>query len=384
MVVINPKGLFSGDRIARLSDQAKLYWPWFFLSSNGFARIEINYRKFKTEVLGGFDHPMTEQEYLSLIKEYGNQLLFLYRSSTGQVWGQWDTSLKWCPRHHTREDHRSPTPNHADFTKWKDNSLKSTQAPLLSAFSEIFGTLPQSSAVGTGANDTAYRDIFGSNTQVPLPSTISEISQKFSEIPASSCSCSCRRERREVSTGETEAKLHHEPSCSLFEPQKSIRNPSTVLEPEWFDFKKSWESSCVQATDDQWSEALLVWRMLDHDQKNRAHAFIAEAAASDYYKVTHTSPAKYLRLKINGKPIWENPIPETKKAPQQASKAQSSRLPTADEITKQQEAHAREWLERHNTPEAIAKRAAEDAEIERRKAARMARQAQSGVIAHAS
>jgi hypothetical protein len=377
MVVINPKGLFSGDRIARLSDQAKLYWPWFFLSSNGFARIEINYRKFKTEILGAFDHPMTEQEYLVLIKEYSSQLLFLYQDN-GQIWGQWDTSAKWLPIHKTAADKRSPSPKHADFLKWKDNSLKSTQAPLLSAFSEIFGTLPKSSSESSGNLDTAYRDIFDQNQQVPLPSTISKTLEKLPEISASSCSCSCSRERREVSTGETEAKLHHEPSCSLFEGQKGIRNPS-ILDEKWDEFKQAFSKASVPATDEQWSEALYCWRVMDPDQRQAALAYIPKAAEADFWKVTHASPHKYLRQRI-----WTLPIPEPKKAPQQAAKAQPSRLPTRKRSSSSRKQHAREWMERYNTPEAIAKRAAEDAEIERRKAARMARQAQSGVIAHAS
>lgn len=214
-------------------------------------------------------------------------------------------------------------------------------------------------------------------------STARDLLDSFQDIfvakSSSSSSSSSSKEREVVSTSET-GQLQEQPAELPLSPegQKSIRNPS-ILDEKWDEFKQAFSKASVPATDEQWSEALYCWRVMDPDQRQTALAYIPKATEADFWKVTHASPHKYLRQRI-----WTLPIPEPKKAPQQADKAQPSRLPTADEILKQQEAHAREWMERHNTPEAIAKRAAEDAEIERRKAARMARQTQSGVIAHAS
>ena len=45
MSIIDPSGLFGGDRLRRCSNVAQLHWPRLFLASDGFARLEMNYAR---------------------------------------------------------------------------------------------------------------------------------------------------------------------------------------------------------------------------------------------------------------------------------------------------------------------------------------------------
>jgi hypothetical protein len=42
VAIIDPEGLFGGDRLRRCSNVAQLHWPRLFLGSDGFARLENN------------------------------------------------------------------------------------------------------------------------------------------------------------------------------------------------------------------------------------------------------------------------------------------------------------------------------------------------------
>jgi hypothetical protein len=149
MVIIDPEGMFCGDRMAQLSDETKLLWPWLYLASNGYARIEINYRKMLARVFSSFRVPPTEAEFMKAIQECAEAyLLFLYQSK-GAWWGQWDTSAKYLPRHQTASDKRSPDPPPAEFTAWKEAYAKSkeSQVPALATFSEIRRNPPKSAEI---------------------------------------------------------------------------------------------------------------------------------------------------------------------------------------------------------------------------------------------
>jgi hypothetical protein len=43
MAIIDPEGLFGGDRLRRCSNAAQLHWRRLLLASDGFARLEINF-----------------------------------------------------------------------------------------------------------------------------------------------------------------------------------------------------------------------------------------------------------------------------------------------------------------------------------------------------
>jgi len=140
MVIIDPEGMFCGDRMAKLSDQAKLHWPWLFLASNGYGRLEINYRLLRSRVFGAFVKPPTEEQFMSLIREYHDAyLLFLYVENN-QMWGQWDTSEKFLPRYKTASDDKSPAPPQDEWVAWREEyaAARCEEVPDISTFSEKF------------------------------------------------------------------------------------------------------------------------------------------------------------------------------------------------------------------------------------------------------
>jgi hypothetical protein len=141
MPVIEPDGMFNGDRIAKLSDRARLLWPWLFLASNGYGRIEINHRRLRSRVFSSFENPPTEDDLMACVREYYDAyLLFLY-VVRGQIWGQWDTPNKCLPKYKTAADQQSPSPPPKAFEAWrkKYSEAKEKQVPDVSTeISEIF------------------------------------------------------------------------------------------------------------------------------------------------------------------------------------------------------------------------------------------------------
>jgi hypothetical protein len=119
MAIIDPEGLFGGDRLRRCSNLAQLHWPRLFLASNGFARIEINYARIIGRAYPTFNPIPSETELQAWIQEYvRNHLLFIYEAG-GQLWGQWDTRSELLPRFKKATDRRSPKPPEPAFAEWK-------------------------------------------------------------------------------------------------------------------------------------------------------------------------------------------------------------------------------------------------------------------------
>src|SRR5215472_7940698 len=108
MAIIDPEGLFNGDRLRRCSNSAQLHWPRLFLASDGFGRLEINYARIAGRAYSTFNPIPAEADLQGWIQEYvKNYLLFLYEVD-GRVWGQWDTRPELLPRYKTASDRRSP------------------------------------------------------------------------------------------------------------------------------------------------------------------------------------------------------------------------------------------------------------------------------------
>jgi hypothetical protein len=123
MSIIDPDGLFNGDRFRKCSNAARLYWPYFYLASNGYGRLEINYHRLVTGAFGTFDPKPSEAELLRYIAEYhAAHLLFLYKHQ-GQLWGAWDSPKQLLSKYQNAADKRSPAPPEAEFEAWK-NSYK--------------------------------------------------------------------------------------------------------------------------------------------------------------------------------------------------------------------------------------------------------------------
>lgn len=119
MAVIDAEGLFAGNRMGLLTDEARLHFPWLLVASNGFGRLEINHNGIIARVYQAFRLKPTQVELLGWVQEYHSAgLLFLYECA-GQYWGQWDTRPELLPRFKTARDRRSPAPPEPDFSDWK-------------------------------------------------------------------------------------------------------------------------------------------------------------------------------------------------------------------------------------------------------------------------
>jgi hypothetical protein len=145
MAVIHPEGLFKGDRLRRCSDSARLYWPYFFLSANGFGRFELDYQTIVRDVLVEFTARLSEEEFHALIEEYrAAHLLFLYEAA-GKVWGQWYCKPNSLPRWKTRDDRESPEPPKEPYEKWLKSYVSEIRS--LPKISKVFRNLPKSSEI---------------------------------------------------------------------------------------------------------------------------------------------------------------------------------------------------------------------------------------------
>lgn len=120
MAYIDPEGMFGGDRMALLSDEAKWMWPWLWCASNTVGRVELNYRTMIDTAFRQFRTQPTEQEFWDCVSEFHEcYLMYVFKSDNGQVWGQWDVADKYLPKYKTRADNRTPAPIVADFLGWK-------------------------------------------------------------------------------------------------------------------------------------------------------------------------------------------------------------------------------------------------------------------------
>jgi hypothetical protein len=119
-MILDPDGIFHGNRWLQCSNAAQLHALRLFLASNGFARIEVNYARLVGRAYATFKPIPTEEELMGYVRELADaHLLFLFESS-GQLWGAWDTRPELLPRYKTAADKRSPEPPEPDFTQWKN------------------------------------------------------------------------------------------------------------------------------------------------------------------------------------------------------------------------------------------------------------------------
>ena len=119
MSLIDPEGMFGGERMAMLSDRARWVWPWLWCGSNTYGRIELNYRGVVTTVFRQFKKLPTEDQFWSWVKEFRDCfLLFVYRYE-GQLWGQWDCPDRCLPPHKRSSDQLTPEPNTRELQEWR-------------------------------------------------------------------------------------------------------------------------------------------------------------------------------------------------------------------------------------------------------------------------
>jgi hypothetical protein len=112
MAIIDPEGLFSGERLGACSDFAQLCWPRLFLAANSCGRIELSYNSIISRVFGNFEKPPKSSELWEVFREYErNFLAVLYESDGGVWWCQFITSEKFLPKYKKTRDELSPVPS---------------------------------------------------------------------------------------------------------------------------------------------------------------------------------------------------------------------------------------------------------------------------------
>jgi hypothetical protein len=179
--VIDPQGLFDGERLAACSDKAKLFWPFIYCASNGFARLEINPRHIQKKCFASFTETPTEDDIIKAIEEYAQNFLLVVYEHEGRQWVQFDTSSKYLPRHKSKKDDESPVPPpeslkmHSEgYIGWK--KAKSLCLQHSRKLSETFETLRKIShgigggigvGIGTGVG-------VGSENRIPLETTFED------------------------------------------------------------------------------------------------------------------------------------------------------------------------------------------------------------------
>lgn len=120
MAYIDPEGMCGGDRMAMLSDSAKMAWPWFWCASNTVGRVELNYRDFVKTAFRQFKKPPTEQQFWEWVAEFHESYLMFVYEVNGQAWGQWWVSEKYLPTYKSVSDKRTPAPTVRDMMEWQD------------------------------------------------------------------------------------------------------------------------------------------------------------------------------------------------------------------------------------------------------------------------
>jgi hypothetical protein len=156
MAIIDPDGLFSGERLAACSDLAQLYWPRFFLAANGCARLELSYKSLVSRVFGNFHKIPQSSEIWAIFREYEQTFLcVLYETEAGAWWCQFATSEKFLPKYKKTRDEMSPAPpadlmekHRKGYLEWKRS--KSFQNQSFQKIPESFGSEGVGIGVGIG------------------------------------------------------------------------------------------------------------------------------------------------------------------------------------------------------------------------------------------
>jgi hypothetical protein len=118
MAVIDTAGLFGGKRLRGCSPMARLHWPYLFLLSNGYARIELDFQALSYQFASFGDDAPTSAQIQTYFAEYAkNHLVFLYEGD-GQRWAQWDTRRSYLKDFKTASDRKSPHPPEPEYSRW--------------------------------------------------------------------------------------------------------------------------------------------------------------------------------------------------------------------------------------------------------------------------
>jgi hypothetical protein len=167
MPVIDPKGLFEGQRLSSCSDQAQLYWPRIYCATNGYGRLEFHAPSIISRCFHYFRKIPTEDELLAVITEFVKNYLAIPYQFNGQLWLQFATEEKFLRRRKTADDENSPAPPPeslstfaAGYSAWKAEhqvTINEGDTQISEMFPKYFGkvsaTFPPGVGVGVGDGD---------------------------------------------------------------------------------------------------------------------------------------------------------------------------------------------------------------------------------------
>jgi hypothetical protein len=146
MILIDPEGLFYGRRLSQCSDKTRLVWPYLFLVSNAYARLELNEPLIISRAFATFKQKPDLRD--AIVEFVCTGLLFLYvEIETGKLWGQWDTPERCLPKYKTARDKRSPAPDSKEFEQWRRSRIPQDLAPFQKFFEKFFEKFPVAVAV---------------------------------------------------------------------------------------------------------------------------------------------------------------------------------------------------------------------------------------------
>lgn len=195
MPVIDPNGIFDGDRINSCSVMAQLLYPRMLCASNGFGRIQLSYRRIVAVAFPKWSEADIPDEptLMGHFQEYArNRLLFVYESNR-QIWGQWDAKKNTFGKYQTADDKRSPAPPEDAFQKWQEenrqHSIKPSVPMVYFSLSNPPAKIPQgleNVGDGIGVGDGIRYEVLGigdgkQTSPTPTPTPTEPI-----EIPADS------------------------------------------------------------------------------------------------------------------------------------------------------------------------------------------------------
>jgi len=159
MAYIDPDGLFNGDRFSLVSDGARLVWPYFWCASNTLGRIELNYFKVVARAFSRFKDPPSEEQFWFWVREFQEAYLLFVYEVDGTLWGQWDTSEKYLPRHKLAADLRTPAPNAKDYLDWRNHYVEEKKARSAAKYRIISNSVKVSETLRTSAHGEERRDV---------------------------------------------------------------------------------------------------------------------------------------------------------------------------------------------------------------------------------
>jgi hypothetical protein len=180
VAIIDPDGLFSGERLAACSDEAQLYWPRLFLAANSCARLELSYTSIISGIFKNFRKPPKVGELWAIFEEYEKNFLAILYEANGAWWCQFITSEKYLPKYRRTRDVLTPAPSETKLKTFNFGYLEWKKANSFSG-----NTFRNSQKVSDGKG----REGIGEGVGVGEESTFAQSSSELHATPIGTLPC---------------------------------------------------------------------------------------------------------------------------------------------------------------------------------------------------